>query len=412
MTTAGRRAWIDATAGVAGDMLLGALVDAGAALPSVQRAVAAVVPGEVEIGTHTTRRAGLRAVRAQVTSRAHDHPHRRWADIRLLLERAPLTIGIRESALAVFALLADAEARVHGVPTDEVTFHEVGSWDAIADVVGVCAALADLGVTEVTASPVALGSGRVNAAHGELPVPAPAVLELSRGWQVSSGGEGELATPTGMALIRGLAARCGPIPEMTVTAVGVGAGSRDVAGRPNVVRAVLGEQESDAAMSTMWVLETNVDDIDPRVWPSTLTALLDAGAADAWLVPIVMKKGRPAHTLCALAAEDKRDTLRSEIFALTGTLGVREAPVHRTALERVVVPVTVEGGSIRVKIGLRGGTVDVATPEFDDAAALAQQRAVPVRQVLEEAIAAAASRGLRRGAPWPVGGDPQAGAAI
>ncbi|KUI45415.1 hypothetical protein AU197_13795 [Mycobacterium sp. IS-1590] len=393
-------------------MLLGALIDAGAGLPSVQRAVAAVVPGEVEVGTRTTRRAGLRAVHARVTSVAEEHPHRRWADVRLLLEQAPLTIGVRESALRVFALLADAEARVHGVPADEVTFHEVGAWDAIADVVGVCAALADLGATEVTASPVALGSGRVDTAHGDLPVPAPAVTELSRGWRVSSGGDGELATPTGLALLRGLATQCGPLPAMTVSAVGVGAGSRDVAGRPNVVRVVLGEPESAAVASMMWVLETNVDDIDPRVWPSTLTALLDAGAADAWLVPIVMKKGRPAHTLCVLGAEGKRDTLRSEIFALTGTLGVREAPVHRSALERVVVPVTVEGGRVRVKIGLRGGAVDVATPEFDDAAALAQQRAVPVRQVLDEANAAAAARGIRRGAPWPGDAGPQVGAAI
>ncbi|MCV7280113.1 nickel pincer cofactor biosynthesis protein LarC [Mycolicibacterium flavescens] len=393
-------------------MLLGALIDAGASLPSVQRAVGGVVPSEVQVGTHTTRRAGLRAVRAQVTSVADDHPHRRWADIRLLLEQAPLTIGVRESALTVFTLLADAEARVHGLPAEEVTFHEVGSWDAIADVVGVCAALADLGVAEVTASPVALGSGRVGTAHGDLPVPAPAVIELARGWPVSSGGDGELATPTGMALLRGLAAQSGPIPAMTVSAVGVGAGSRDPAGRANVVRVVVGEPASGAATSTMWVLETNVDDIDPRVWPSVLAALLDAGAADAWLVPIVMKKGRPAHTLRVLGTDAQRATLRAQMFALTGTLGVREAPVQRTALDRAVVPVDVEGGRVRIKVGLRDGTVDVATPEFEDAATLAGQRGVPVRHVLDEANAAAAARGLRRGARWPAGGDPQAGAAI
>lgn len=391
-------------------MLLGALIDAGAGLGAVRSAVAAVVPGEVTIDTHSTRRAGLRALRAEVASTGPDHPHRSWADIRVLLGQAP--DGVRQPALTVFARLADAEARVHGVPADEVTFHEVGSWDAIADVVGVCAALADLGVTELSASPVALGCGRVSTAHGELPVPAPAVLELSRGWQVSADGDEELATPTGMALIRGLAAQCNPLPAMTVAAVGVGAGRRDPAGRPNVVRVVVGEPQSDGRTSTMWVLETNVDDLDPRVWPSTLAALLHAGAADAWLVPIVMKKGRPAHTLCVLSPDAQRAALRTEIFTLTGTLGVREAPVHRTALDRVVVPVAVAGGQVRVKIGLRGATIDVVTPEFDDAAALAQQRGVAVRHILDEADAAAAARGLRHGARWPADGDAQPGAAI
>ena len=416
MTSPGRIAWIDATAGIAGDMLLGALLDSGAALESVRAAVGAVVPGEVSIDARTTRRAGLRAVRAEVTSATERHPHRAWSDIRALLERAPLPAAVREPALRVFARLADAEARVHGVAPDDVVFHEVGSWDAVADIVGVCAALADLGVIDLTASPVMLGDGRVSTAHGDLPVPAPAVLELARGWRVLPGGVGELATPTGMALIRGLAtAGCGTLPAMTVAAVGVGAGGRDIPGRPNVVRVVLGEPVSGsegANSSTMWVLETNVDDLDPRVWPTALTALLDAGAADAWLVPIVMKKGRPAHSLCVLAPDAALDLLRAEVFALTGTLGVRESPVQRTALDRDWLSVSLPGGQVRIKVGLRDGVVDVITPEFDDAAALARQRGVPVRHVLAEAIAAAAARGLRPGARWSPGADPQPGAAI
>ncbi|MGV0791637.1 nickel pincer cofactor biosynthesis protein LarC [Mycolicibacterium sp. XJ1819] len=404
MRASGRIAWIDATAGVAGDMLLGALIDAGAAPESVRAAVTAVVPGEVGIDVRTTHRAGLRAVRAEVTSATESHPHRAWAEIRALIGRAGLVADIRESALAVFARLAEAEARVHGRAPDEVVFHEVGSWDAIADVVGVAAALTDLGVTTVTASPVLMGSGRVTSAHGELPVPAPAVLDLARGWQVLSGGTGELATPTGMALITGLATRCGPMPSMTVAAVGVGAGSRDISGRPNVVRVVLGDPLADTAgagVSTMSVLETNIDDLDTRVWPTVLAALLDAGAADAWLVPIVMKKGRPAHTLSVLATEATRDRLRAEIFALTGTLGVRVTEVVRNALDREVLAVELPDGQIRIKLGLRDGVIDVATPEFDDAAALARRRGAPVRQVLDEASAAAAARGLRRGARWP-----------
>ena len=403
MTTSGRLAWIDATAGVAGDMVLGALLDAGASVESVRAAVGGVVPGEVSIDVNATHRGGLRAVRVEVASTAQSHPHRAWSDIRTLLQRSPLPVAVREPALAVFARLADAEARVHGVSPDEVVFHEVGSWDAIADIVGVSAALADLRVTDLTASPVMVGVGRVDTAHGDLPVPAPAVLELARGWDVLPGGAGELATPTGMALIRGLAAdRCGTLPAMTVAAVGVGAGSRDVPGRPNVVRVVLGDPVSasdGASRSTMWVLETNVDDLDPRVWPSVLTALLEAGAADAWLVPIVMKKGRPAHTLRVLSPEAALDVLRAEIFSLTGTLGVRESPVQRTALARDVFTVSLPGGQVRIKVGLRDGVVDVITPEFDDAAALAGQRGQPVRHVLAEAGAAAAARGVRPGGP-------------
>jgi pyridinium-3,5-bisthiocarboxylic acid mononucleotide nickel chelatase len=411
MIPSGRPAWVDATAGVAGDMLLGALLDAGAALDAVRAAIATVVPGEVALDVHEVHRAGLRAARAEITSTAQSHPHRAWPDIRALLARSALPAEVREPTLAVFARLADAEARVHGVDPDDVTFHEVGSWDSIADVVGVCAALADLRVDVLTGSPVALGSGRVGTAHGELPVPAPAVLELARGWQVLPGGPGELATPTGLALVRALAVRCGALPDMTVAAIGVGAGSRDTPGRPNVTRVVLGGA-AGAATNPMSVLETTVDDLDPRVWPTVLAALLHAGAADAWLVPILMKKGRPAHTLCVLAPGAAVEALRSAVFTLTGTLGIRETPVSRTALDRDWEPVALPGGQVRVKLGLRDGRIVVATPEFEDAAELARRRGLPVRQVLDEAAAAAAARGLHPDAPWDSRKRAQPGAAI
>ena len=411
MTAGAARLWVDASAGIAGDMLLGALLDAGASLDAVRSAVAAVVPGEVVVRTSAVTRAGLRALKVDVESTGEGHPHRSWARIRALLGSADLPTAIRDPALAVFARLADAEGRVHGIPADNVHFHEVGSWDAIADIVGVCAALVDLGVDRVTAGPVAVGSGRTRAAHGDLPVPVPAVLELARGWQVLAGGEGELATPTGMALLRALAESCGPIPPMEVAAVGIGAGGRDTGGRANVVRAVVGAAVGPIAdgptASDMWVLETNVDDLDPRLWPTVLAALLAAGAPDAWLVPILMKKGRPAHTLCVLAHDGDREALRDKVFALTSTLGVRETPVSRTALQRDWRAVTVPGGEVRIKVGLRAGRIATATAEFEDAAALARTRGVPVRRVLDEAAAAADAAGLGPGAHWT-----QNGAAI
>jgi uncharacterized protein (TIGR00299 family) protein len=411
--TAGRHLWVDATAGIAGDMLLGALIDAGAPLDGIQSAVAAVVPGEVALRTSTVQRSGLRALKLDVESRVEDHPHRSWARIRSMLETAELTTAVRTTALATFARLADAEARVHGVSTEDVHFHEVGSWDSIADIVGVCAALAELAVTRVTASPVAVGSGRIGSVHGDLPVPPPAVLELARGWQVLAGGDGELATPTGMALIRALADECTSIAPMEITAVGVGAGGRDVPGRANVVRVALGIPVADVpATESMWVLETNIDDLDPRVWPTVLAALLEGGAADAWLVPIVMKKGRPAHTLCVLARDTDREVLRDSIFGLTSTIGVREAPVSRVALDRDWRAVALSGGEVRIKVALRADRIVHATPEFDDAAALARARDVPVRQVLDEAIAAAEAAMLRPGAQWPGESCDQDGAAI
>ena len=409
MTSAGtgRHAWVDATAGVAGDMLLGALVDAGAPLATLQAAVDAVAPGLIRLTAATVRRAGLRATKVDVQPARQDQEHRSWRDIQVLLAQADLTGQVRERARRVFGRLAEAEARVHGVTVDEVHFHEAGAWDSIADVVGVCAALDCLEVTSVSCSAIALGAGRVVAAHGGLPVPVPAVLEMAAGWRVLAGGEGELATPTGMALLTALSAESCDLPAMSVRTTGVGAGSRDVPDHPNVVRVVLGDRTGRSAEPgdpvVMSVLETNVDDMDPRVWPTVLASLLEAGAADAWLVPIVMKKGRPAHTLAVLTAVSRRAALRQLIFELTSTIGVREVPVTRIALDRFWVPLPVTGGRVRIKVAHRDGEILHATPEFDDAAQVAAERSVPVRRVLEEAVAAAEHEGLVPGRPVQAG---------
>jgi uncharacterized protein (TIGR00299 family) protein len=395
---AGGHAWVDATAGVAGDMLLGALVDAGAPLAVLQGAVDAVIPGSIRLASTLVTRAGMCATKVDVHPAVRDQARRSWRDIHALLERADLAAGVREQARRVFQRLAEAEARVHGLAADEVHFHEVGSWDSIADVVAVCAALDFLGVTSMSCSAVALGAGRVVTSHGHLPVPVPAVLEMSAGWRVLSGGEGELATPTGMALLTVLSQESCDLPAMSVRTVGVGAGTADIPGRPNVVRVVLGDRGDRPGQPDepviMSVLETNVDDMDPRVWPTVLASLLDAGAADAWLVPIIMKKGRPAHTLAVLAPVHLRDVLRRLMLELTSTIGVREVAVTRVALDRFWVPLPVAGGQVRLKVAHRGGEVVHVTPEFDDAVEVAAERSVPVRRVLEEAVAAAEREGF------------------
>ncbi|MEU4427074.1 nickel pincer cofactor biosynthesis protein LarC [Actinoplanes sp. NPDC024001] len=384
--------WIDASAGIAGDMLLGALHDAGADLGHIQAAVDAVLPGAVRITATDVRRAGLRARKIEVTPIAADQPHRTWRDIRRLLDPS-------SRAAEVFARLAAAEATVHGVTPDEVHFHEVGALDAIADVVGACAAADALGIATVSASAVSVGSGTVRAAHGLLPVPAPAVAELCRDWQVRAGGSGELATPTGMALLRTLAATCEDLPTLTITAVGVGAGSRDTPGRPNVVRALLGA--APRAAEDCVQLEANVDDFDPRLWPGVLAGLLDAGADDAWLTPILMKKGRPAHTLAALCAPGAVDAVRARIFRDTSTLGVRASARGKTALERTFVPVRVDGHPIPVKVGHADGVIVQVMPEFENVAALARALGIAERDALDRAVQAARSTGLHPGAPAP-----------
>ena len=244
MPGSGVVAWLDVTAGVAGDMLLGALVDAGADLAEVQRMVDLVLPDTVRLEAKDVRRASLRAVKVEVRSVVEDHPHRRWAEIRARIEAAGLPEPVADRATAVFRRLAEVEASAHGAPVEEVEFHEVGSWDSVADVVGTCAALHLLGVEEVVATRIALGSGTVRTAHGVLPVPVPAVLGLVDGWSVEAGGDGELATPTGVALVTTYASAQGPLPVLEMVGSGVGAGTRDPAGRPNVVRVVLGRRST------------------------------------------------------------------------------------------------------------------------------------------------------------------------
>ncbi|MGJ6980960.1 LarC family nickel insertion protein [Aestuariimicrobium soli] len=413
-------AWIDATAGVAGDMLLGACLDAGARLEVVQQAVDAVIPGSVLLRTGEVVRGGQRGLKLHVDVLADDPPHRRWSTIRASLAEASLDERVRTWATAAFERLAEAEARVHGSDVEDVHFHEVGALDSIADVVGVCAALVDLGVTRVDASPIAVGSGRIRAAHGDIPVPVPAVAELMVGWQVSPipggagpahhhphdhphphahphshahghhdhthdqpasvttpGQVGELATPTGVALVRALAEACVPLPAMSVSSVGIGAGGKDFPDHPNVVRLVIGSPADDTPASPdldtdrVVELQANIDDLDPRLWPGVLATLLARGARDAWLVPILMKKGRPAHTLHALVHADARDGVVDAILTHTSTLGVREHSLVRTMLAREHRTVEVLGHDCRLKVAVRGGRVVHATPEFDDLARIA-----------------------------------------
>jgi len=368
--------WLHCAAGVSGDMLLGALVDAGVPEAVLRDAVAAVVP--VGLRAERVRRAGLAATKVHVEG-VTSAVRRTWADIRELLPAG--------TAAEVFAALAHAEARVHGVPADEIHFHEVGALDAIADVVGVCAGFAHLGLDALTVSPVALGGGTVRAAHGVLPVPGPAVVELLLGRPTYGGPvDVELTTPTGAALIATLATGWGPQPPMLVAAQGFGAGSRDLPDRPNVVRLLVGTPLTAAPQTV--IVETNVDDLDPRIWPGVLSALLAAGADDAWLVPILMKKGRPAYTLRVLTPESHAAAVQEIVFTHTSAIGLRLLAVDKVALPRETVTVTVGGQPVRVKLARSGDRVVNAQPEWEDVAAAAAHTGEPAKTVLARAVAA------------------------
>ena len=391
--------WLDPASGASGDMFLGTLVDAGVDLGLLQAAVDAVTPEPVLLRAERVDRAGLAATRVHVDG-TDSVQHRHWSDIRSLLERAALPTRIKEKAQATFAVLAQAEAAVHGTAPEDVHFHEVGALDAIADVVGACAGLAALDLDHLTVGPIALGSGTIRAAHGVLPVPGPAVVRLlagtdavSHGLELPDGTRTELLTPTGAALIVSWATGFGPMPAMRITGQGYGAGGKDFQGKANVLRLVLGETAAgDGTRTTQDVLETNVDDLDPRLWPGVLTALMAAGAADAWLTPILMKKGRPAHTVSVLVDPSSAAAVEAAIFRLTSAIGLRSHEVAKTALDRrtetVVLP---SGASVRVKVALAAdGAIVNVMPEHDDVAAAAAAAGLPAKVVAAQAIAAAA----------------------
>lgn len=381
--------------GASGDMLLGALLDVGASLERVRAAVAAVAPEPVSVETERVRRAGFAALKAHVRTEESQH-HRGWSTIRDLLEGAgdDLPDGARDRATAAFRMLAEAEAAAHGVSLEEVHFHEVGALDAIGDIVGVCTALDELGIDEAYAEVVAVGSGTVQTSHGLLPVPVPAVVELlarTAATMLPGPVARELCTPTGAALLASQVRTWGPPPPARVLRSGTGAGAADHAAAPNVVRVLLLEpshETAGAATSTAASIVTaNVDDLDPRIWPHVLDALLEAGADDAWLTPILMKKGRPAHQVSALCSPSSVTVVRDAMLCQTSTIGVRVGTTEKHALPRRQTTVTVAGHPVRVKVAAIDNEVVNRQPEHDDLVAVARATGRPLRAVLDDARA-------------------------
>ena len=393
-------AWFHCFAGIAGDMAMASLVDAGADLDDVRALIKRVPVSGWSIEAEPVLRAGVAATRLHV--HAEETPVvRTYAHISGLIDEARLPDPVRDRVHATFAALAEVEGRLHRRPTQQVHFHEVGGIDAIVDIVGTCAALYVLGVDDVRASAVATGTGLVRTAHGMLPNPAPAVVELlagapTYGRDVSV----ELTTPTGAALLAATVTSYGPLPPMRIAATGFGAGANEIDGLPNTTQVVLGEallDEHREPGQPVVLVSANVDDVTGETVAHALEALLDAGAHDAWITPIVMKKGRPAYTVSALADPALVAQVAQVLTAETGSLGVRTETMGRWPAARVLDEVEVEGVPVRVKVS--AGRVKI---EHDDAARAARRTGLPLREVVSRAEEAWRQR------TWP-GPDDEAG---
>lgn len=377
--------WFHCFSGIAGDMALGSLLDLGADLDEVRSLIDRLPVGGWRLTAEATKRCGIAGTKARVHADETGDVVRTAAHIFGLLEEARLPERVRSRALATFEALAVAEGRIHDHPPAKVHFHEVGGLDAIVDIVGTCAALEVLGVDQIHCSPIAQGRGTIKAAHGVLPNPAPAVVELLCGAPTYGVDlPFEMTTPTGAALMAALASGWGPMPAMVIEASGFGAGDRDIDGQPNLAQAVLGRLDlrSEGGQPVV-LLETNVDDATGEILSGAIQALLAAGAHDAWLTPIVMKKGRPAYTVSALADTALADQIADTLASETGTLGVRGQTMQRWPASRVEGTVDVEGRTVRVKVS--SGRIKV---EHDDAAIAAQHLNKPVREVISLAEAA------------------------
>ena len=376
--------YLDCFSGAAGDMILGALVDAGAPEDAVRTSLEALdIPGW-ELRFTPVSRAGLRATRAEVTA-APSPEARSYIEVAALIERAPLADGVKRRALDTFRVLGEAEARVHGVPLEEVHLHEAGAVDAIVDIVGCAAALEALRPELVVTSPITTGRGIISSAHGPIPIPAPAVTELLAGATLTERGDVELITPTGAAIIAAATTRFGPIPAMTLEATGYGAGAREDE-IPNVLRVLVGEVSDDERDASALLIECNLDDMSPELVPYVIEKLIATGAQDAWTTPIVMKKGRPALKLAVLTARAEMDSILEVLFTETTTLGLRMTPVAKRELEREWTNVDVEGYIVRVKIGRFEGRIATASPEYEDASKVARLTGLPLKEVYRRAL--------------------------
>ena len=379
-----RTAYFDCFAGAAGDMITGALIDAGANFEHIQTELAKLTMNrEFTVSLSTVTKSGISASKFDVEVAPGEKPHRHLKDIVEIIDSAGLDAEPTKLAKAIFKRLARAEAQAHNCTIEKVHFHEVGAVDSIVDIVAASIAFCQLGIERVVCSSISLGNGTVKCDHGIMPVPAPATARLVAGALTKSGpATGELTTPTGAAILTELASEFGPMPEMRIDHIGMGAGTRDIDNVPNVTRIFVGVDSEDSTADCVYQLTANLDDTTGELIGSTIEKLLTEGALDAWARPIVTKKNRPAWELSALCAGANLIAVEEAFFRETTTFGVRRQVQTRSKLSRSFTTVETELGPVRVKLGKREGKIITASPEFADCKAVATSHNVSVREVM------------------------------
>mgnify|MGYP005831446143 CR=1 FL=1 len=381
-------AYLDCFAGISGDMTLGALLDAGVDKDRFQAEIKKLSEVSFDLKIGKVTKSGIEATNVEVIT-PHEHHHRHLKDIVRIIESSDLLDSTKAKAIRTFQVLAEAEGAVHGTSADHVHFHEVGAVDAIVDIVGSCILFEMLGIERIIASPLPMGHGFVEAAHGRIPLPAPATVEILKGVPVYDASvEGELVTPTGAAIARALADSFGAMPPMSVESVGYGAGKTDFP-FPNVLRVMIGESaEEHPANERVSIVETNIDDMNPEFYDSVFDRLFKAGALDVYTTPIMMKKNRPAVLLSAVCPVEKVDHISEVILTETSTFGVRITTADRRCLDRKWHTVSTRYGDIRIKVGLLDGREIIASPEYEDCRKAADTQGASVQTVYKEALLA------------------------
>ena len=384
-------------------MILGALLGLGLDRDELERRLSGLRIESFKLEAETVDRSGISSCHVDVIVPEVD-THRHLHHIEKIINEAELSDGIKERAIKIFTLLAEAEARVHGIEVKKVHFHEVGALDAIIDIVGACIGFEMLGIEQFAASKLHVGSGFVTMAHGKFPVPPPAVAELLKGKPIySTEIEGELITPTGAAIIAAVCESFGTIPEMSVEATGYGAGTREYKDFPNVLRLMVGEAAEFGKKPTrdhddLVLMETNIDDSTPQAVGFVMERAFELGALDCWFTPVHMKKNRPGVVISVLSSPGNKDALLAMLFSETTTIGIRTSQVARVSLERRIETVSTQFGECRIKIAMRDGRVMNAMPEYEDVRRLALEKNVPFRIVWEAASEAASEKATAVGA--------------
>ncbi|MBI5192019.1 MAG: nickel pincer cofactor biosynthesis protein LarC [Nitrospirae bacterium] len=379
-----KTAYFDCFSGISGDMILGAMLDAGASLDKLREGLACLNLDGFTVSASTVLKKGIKATKADVIIESPDLPDRPLKNIRQIINDSTLDADIKNRSLYILQRLAEAEAVVHNCAVEDVHFHEVGHIDTIVDIVGSVICLQLLGIEKVIASPIDTGGGHVKIAHGTFSIPAPAVAELLKGVPVySSGVQRELTTPTGAAIITTIASSFGPLPQMKLLSTGYGAGGWDLSEKANILRVFIGEDQYSNEEDEVLVIETNIDDMNPQIYEYVIEKLLQAGALDVYLTQTIMKKSRPGHLLSIIAGLDKLDIIKQIIFQETTTIGIRISKTGRSTLKREIKEIELPQGRVRVKVSGSSESIINIVPEYEDCKRLAHETGLPLKDIIE-----------------------------